>query len=109
MVVGLIAFILMFTPEIPLRLRPLANVPYVVIVNIMACRVFRRTRTGVIRESQISTSSMTGGRVTQLVVPSSNATSSNNQSRGMTVLSQLGHTPSRFGDSAKKLHTSEVV
>ncbi|KJA22359.1 hypothetical protein HYPSUDRAFT_164547 [Hypholoma sublateritium FD-334 SS-4] len=108
-VVGLIAFILMFTPEIPLRLRPLANVPYVVVVNIMACRVFRRTRTGVIRESQISTSTRTGGRMSQLVFPSSNATNISNQRRDTTVLSQMVPTPSHFGDSAKKLPTSEVV
>lgn len=29
---------------------------YLVLVNIMACRVFRRTRAGKIRESEISTS-----------------------------------------------------
>ena len=107
-VVGLIAFILMFTPEIPLRLRPLANGPYVVVVNIMACRVFRRTRTGMIRESQLSTTTIMsmGKRLTQLVDSSSNNTSNKNRYPDTAVLSPLDSTPIQFCDAAKT-HTSD--
>lgn len=43
----------------PLVREPLADLledSYLVLVNIMACRVFRRTMSGAIRESEISTS-----------------------------------------------------
>ncbi len=110
-VVGLIAFILMFTPQIPLRLRPLANGPYVVVVNIMACRVFRRTRTGMIRESQLSTTAIMSRskRLTQLVDSSTSNNGSNKIWYHDTAVSlPVDSTPIQFCDLTK-VHTSEDV
>ncbi len=42
--------------------------PYLAIVNIMACRVFRRTRAGLIRETGVSTTVMVEGVIQQLRV-----------------------------------------
>lgn len=45
-----------FSPLIGEPLADLLEDSYLVLVNIMACRVFRRTMSGAIRESEISTS-----------------------------------------------------
>ena len=55
-IAGLATFVLVYTPSIPQVLRPMGIDPYLAVVNIMACRVFRRTRAGLIRETQTSTS-----------------------------------------------------
>ena len=52
--------VLLYAPTVPLALRAMGINPYLAIVNIMACRVFTRTRAGLIRESQISTSAVQG-------------------------------------------------
>ncbi|KJA22358.1 hypothetical protein HYPSUDRAFT_41000 [Hypholoma sublateritium FD-334 SS-4] len=58
LITGLATFILVYTPSVPQVLRPVGINPYLAVVNIMACRVFRRTRAGLIRETEISTSVM---------------------------------------------------
>ena len=49
---------LAFSPSVPGPLRSLATDPYIAVINIMACRVYRRTRTGLIRETEISTTTL---------------------------------------------------
>ena len=56
MIAGLATFVLVCTPSVPPILKGIGINPYLAIVNIMACRVFRRTRAGLIRETQTSTS-----------------------------------------------------
>ena len=56
MIVGIVTIALVYAPAVPIFLKALGINPYLGIVNIMACRVFRNTRDGSIRESQISTS-----------------------------------------------------
>lgn len=58
LIAGVSVAVLTFAPGVPGPLRYLAMEPYFTLVNIMACRVYRRTRTGVIRESEISTAAM---------------------------------------------------
>ncbi len=45
-VAGVTATVLTFAPGVPGPLRSLAFEPYITLVNIMACRVYRRTRAG---------------------------------------------------------------
>ena len=56
MIAGIVTVALVYAPAVPIPLKALGINPYLSIVNIMACRVFRNTRAGSIRESQISTS-----------------------------------------------------
>ncbi len=59
MIVGIALAVLTFRPAgVPSPLRFFALDPYIVIVNIMACRVYRRTKLGLIRESEISTTTI---------------------------------------------------
>jgi hypothetical protein len=56
-VVGIAAMALIFRGlERPSPLADMLEDVYLVLLNIMSCRVFRRTRAGKIRESEISTS-----------------------------------------------------
>ncbi|KAF8810290.1 hypothetical protein BYT27DRAFT_7186756 [Phlegmacium glaucopus] len=54
--VNVLTVIMFFDQSIPDSLRTVFMVPNVVLTNIMACRVFRNTIFGSVRESQISTS-----------------------------------------------------
>ena len=56
MIAGIVNAALVYAPAVPSPLKGLAINPSLAIINIMACRVFRNTRAGSIRESQISTS-----------------------------------------------------
>lgn len=62
MLAGIATVVLLYAPTVPLALRAMGINPYLAIVNIMACRVFTRTRAGLIRESQISTSAVAEGK-----------------------------------------------
>jgi len=53
---SLIAVITIYTHSIPPILRTIVWIPNVVLMNIMACRVFRNTLFGYFRETEISTS-----------------------------------------------------
>ncbi|KJA22770.1 hypothetical protein HYPSUDRAFT_185831 [Hypholoma sublateritium FD-334 SS-4] len=76
---GIVVLVLTLTSGIPPFLQSSWLSPNVVIINIMACRVYRRTRMGMIRESEISTSAI--GRAIPVTHPISfnnnNPTSSN--------------------------------
>lgn len=50
---GMTAVILTYHPGVPSPLKALANDPYLALVNIMACRVYRRTATGVSQPAMI--------------------------------------------------------
>ncbi|KJA22769.1 hypothetical protein HYPSUDRAFT_638112 [Hypholoma sublateritium FD-334 SS-4] len=63
---GTVVFVLILVPGIPIFLQLAWLSPNVALVNIMACRVYRRTRMGMIRESEISTSAI--GRAIPLAV-----------------------------------------
>ena len=60
LIAGIIAGAFAFIPGVPALLALLVVSPYAALVNIMACRVYRRTRMGMIREVEISTSAMEG-------------------------------------------------
>ena len=47
---------MLFSPVVPLPLSGMLEDLYPVVINIMACRLFRRTKSGAIRESEISSS-----------------------------------------------------
>ncbi|KAF5323710.1 hypothetical protein D9619_012931 [Psilocybe cf. subviscida] len=53
---GVASAVMSFSPLVREPLADLLEDSYLVLVNIMACRVFRRTMSGAIRESEISTS-----------------------------------------------------
>ncbi len=63
MIVGVATIALVYAPTVLIPLRSIGIYPYLAIVNIMACRVFRETKAGVIRESEISTSVMREGKI----------------------------------------------
>ena len=48
MLAGIATVVLLYAPTVPLALRAMGINPYLAIVNIMACRVFTRTRAGLI-------------------------------------------------------------
>ena len=54
--INLIAVIMLFNQSVPTILRTVFWVPNVLMVNIMACRVFRNTIFGRFRETEIATS-----------------------------------------------------
>jgi len=54
--INLVAVIMLFNQSVPTILRTVFWVPNVLMVNIMACRVFRNTIFGNFRENEISTS-----------------------------------------------------
>ncbi|KJA13277.1 hypothetical protein HYPSUDRAFT_174115 [Hypholoma sublateritium FD-334 SS-4] len=58
MIGGIAVAVLELGPGIPIPLKYLPIDPYIAIVNIMACRVYRRTKLGLIRESEISTTAI---------------------------------------------------
>lgn len=53
--IGIPSAAVFFSPSVPEILSDLLGDIYVVVVSIMACRVFRRTKSGAIREMEIST------------------------------------------------------
>ncbi|PPQ64454.1 hypothetical protein CVT24_008464 [Panaeolus cyanescens] len=54
---GLTAVIILFIPGIPSHVtRTMLTVPNLTLMNIMACRVFRKTKFGMFREASLSTS-----------------------------------------------------
>lgn len=63
MIFGIATVALLYAPTVPIPLRSMGINPYLAIVNIMACRVLRDTRAGLIRESQISTSVVVEGKI----------------------------------------------
>ena len=63
MIFGIATVALVYAPTVPVPLRSIGINPYLAVVNIMACRVFRETKAGLIRESEISTSVMREGKI----------------------------------------------
>ncbi|KAF9471347.1 hypothetical protein BDN70DRAFT_888251 [Pholiota conissans] len=55
---NLVTVIMVFDTSVPVPMRSMCATPNIVLTNIMACRVYRNTRRGFIRESEISTTSM---------------------------------------------------
>ena len=58
MIGGVATAVLLYTPEVSPPLKLIGINPYIALVNIMASRVFRRTRAGLIQENEISTSAL---------------------------------------------------
>ncbi|KJA17097.1 hypothetical protein HYPSUDRAFT_1104897 [Hypholoma sublateritium FD-334 SS-4] len=67
MISGIVAVALLYAPSIPAPLRSMGTNPYLAIVNIMACRVFRSTMSGLIRGSQIPNGAVVMGPPHQMV------------------------------------------
>ncbi|KAF9471409.1 hypothetical protein BDN70DRAFT_869212 [Pholiota conissans] len=55
---NLVTVVMVFDTSIPITLRSMGATTNIVLTNIMACRVYRNTRRGMIRENEISTTSM---------------------------------------------------
>ena len=49
---------LLLDKKVPEPYQSVLNTPNVVLINIMACRVFRKTKLGLFREEELSTSNM---------------------------------------------------
>ena len=94
--------------------------PYATLVNIMACRVYRRTRMGTIRESEISTtaierSAVNGIPVAQGIIFNNNETSTHatvphsSNSRHNSTNSGIGTRRSPVWDEHGHLTTLHLV
>lgn len=55
-IAGVACAVMLFSPVVPLPLADTLEDVYPAVINIMACRLFRRTKSGAIRESEISSS-----------------------------------------------------
>lgn len=55
---NLVTVIMVFDTSVPIPMRSMCATPNIVLTNIMACRVYRRTRAGLFRESEISTTAV---------------------------------------------------
>ncbi|KAF9482245.1 hypothetical protein BDN70DRAFT_853708 [Pholiota conissans] len=55
LVSSLLTVVMAFDTSVPVPMRSMCATPNIVLVNIMACRVYRRTKAGVFRELEIST------------------------------------------------------
>jgi len=53
---NLMTVIMLYITTVPITYRTMFTVPNIALMNIMACRVFRNTKFGFIRETTISTS-----------------------------------------------------
>lgn len=54
LVSSLLTVVMAFDTSVPVPMRSMCATPNIVLVNIMACRVYRRTKAGIFRELQIS-------------------------------------------------------
>lgn len=102
LVAGVAVAVLTFAPGVPGPLRYLAMEPYFTLVNIMACRVYRRTRTGVIRESEISTAAMAQPP------PKMHSIMFRGEAAG-SLDSDLPHASSNGSDTSSKVERSSIV
>ena len=87
MIGGIVVIILMTRAPQPVNM--LGFSPYVVLVNIMACRVYRNTRIGMIRESEISTSA-----IDRAILPAAHAIRFNNN---VSIISEANVPPNTMG------------
>jgi hypothetical protein len=55
---NLVTVVMVFDTSVPIPMRSMCATPNIVLTNIMACRVYRRTKAGLFRESEISTTNM---------------------------------------------------
>ena len=55
---NLVTVIMVFDTSVPIPLRSMCATPNLVLTNIMACRVYRRTRAGIFREVEVSTTAL---------------------------------------------------
>lgn len=58
MTTSIMTVIMLYISAVPVAYRTMFTVPNIVLMNIMACRVFRNTKFGHFRESEISTNGM---------------------------------------------------
>ncbi|KAF9481930.1 hypothetical protein BDN70DRAFT_930471 [Pholiota conissans] len=66
---NIVTAILIFSTSLPVPLRAMLPVFNVALTNIMACRVYRRTKTGLFRESELATTHMKDMTNIQVIVP----------------------------------------
>ncbi|KAF9471757.1 hypothetical protein BDN70DRAFT_887762 [Pholiota conissans] len=57
---NIVTVIMVFDTSVPIPMRSMCATPNIVITNIMACRVYRNTRFGLIREKEVATTTMKG-------------------------------------------------
>ena len=55
---NLVTVIMVFDTSVPVPMRSMCATPNIVLVNIMACQVYRRTPAGLFRETEISTTAV---------------------------------------------------
>ncbi|KJA24849.1 hypothetical protein HYPSUDRAFT_183143 [Hypholoma sublateritium FD-334 SS-4] len=55
---NLVTVVMVFDTSVPIPMRSMCATPNIVLTNIMACRVYRRTRAGLFRETEISTTAV---------------------------------------------------
>ena len=89
---GIVVIILMTRAPQPVNMLGLS--PYVVLINIMACRVYRHTRIGMIRESEISTSA-----IDRAILPAAHAIRFNNN---VSITSEANIPPQHDGMGIKE-------
>ena len=83
-----------FDQSVPVPLRSMCATPNIVLVNIMACRVYRHTRIGMIRESEISTSA-----IDRAILPAAHAIRFNNN---VSIISEANIPPQHDGMGIKE-------
>ncbi|KDR73143.1 hypothetical protein GALMADRAFT_72738 [Galerina marginata CBS 339.88] len=68
---SLLTVIMLYVSSVPIAYRTMFTVPNIMLMNIMACRVFRNTKFGLFRENTISTSKMRSkdDRTTASIIP----------------------------------------
>jgi hypothetical protein len=67
LVSSLLTVVIAFDTSVPVPMRSMFVLPNLVLVNIMACRVFRSTKTSIFREVEISTWSVGGNRTAPVI------------------------------------------
>ncbi|KJA18070.1 hypothetical protein HYPSUDRAFT_145589 [Hypholoma sublateritium FD-334 SS-4] len=55
---NMVTVIMVFDTSVPIPLRSMCATPNLVLTNIMACRVYRRTKAGLFREVEVSTTAL---------------------------------------------------
>ncbi|KAF9044988.1 hypothetical protein BJ165DRAFT_1474706 [Panaeolus papilionaceus] len=106
---NLLTVIMFFVHSVPPTYRLMFTVPNVTLMNIMACRVFRNTKFGLIQDSSMSTSVLQQTRDTNGAVGSASLPVRFNRDEGNTFEMSVDHQRRPPPDSSVVIHISKDV